>query len=86
MKSGTFGTIVSNVPVAFNNVDQPTKFKNMIEQYQSIDLTLIQHQAHLCLSTVLNPIDLILDLVVTPWIACILDPGTNDNDNKIFYS
>ena len=33
----------------------------------------------------MNPIDLILNPLVTSWIACILDQDNYDHNNKIFY-
>ena len=85
-KSHAFGTIISNVPTAFNNAGQPTQFKNIIQQYQTIDLIAIKCQAHSYWSTVLDQNDAIANASVNSWIAPSLDPGANDDDKKVSYS
>ena len=81
-KEATFGGIVSGVPIEFDAQGNPTKHANMVSEYSTIDIKILQRNAIKRFRTALNAGDPIPD---PPFQKRDLDPANSNADKETFY-
>ena len=82
-----FGPCVTHVPIEFDATGNPTKYASIIDQYQSLNLQDIQHEAYKQFGTAINVGDPIPASSATNlWTERASDPALNDSDKEIFYN
>ena len=80
----SLGPAVTHVPVEWNPDGTIRTYKNVIDQYHSIDLRHMQVAAMKRYGVELN--NPVQDLIPpTPWAVRDINPSTSDDDKKIFY-
>lgn len=85
-KQIAFGPCVTKIPIEFDATGNPTKFGNIIDQYQSIKLEHVQRCAHKRYGTALAwnaPIPASSQNAL--WIQRDIDPANSDPDKDVFY-
>lgn len=82
-RSKALGTAATYLPVALDANGNPTVFKNIITQYQSIKLEDVQRKAHKHHSTQLAPN---APIPPQPWVALDIDPANELTHMDIFYN
>jgi hypothetical protein len=82
-KAQAFGPCVTHVPSEWDNTGRPLRFVNIIDQYQSIGVDILQRAAFERYSTPVAPTD---PIPPQPWNSRIIDPANNANDRSVFYS
>lgn len=86
-KSIVFGPCVTHVPIEFDATGNPTKYANIIDQYQSLKLEDIQREAHKRFGTAIRIGDPIPASSATNlWSERVIDPAQNNADKDIFYN
>ena len=85
-KAIAFGPCVTHVPVEYDAAGNPTKFANIIDQYQTIKLDDVIRAAHKRYGTPLNPGDPIpVATNSSLWLQRDIDPATVTTDRNTFY-
>jgi hypothetical protein len=82
-KAQAFGPCVTHVSSELDATGRPSRFVNIIDQYQSIGIDVVQQAAFERYSTPIASID---PIPPQPWNSRVLDPANNANDRSVFYS
>eukprot|EP00956_Cyclotella_meneghiniana_P028220 scaffold65021_cov87-Cyclotella_meneghiniana.AAC.7 len=76
-KASAFGPCVTHLPIEFDAAGNPTKFANIIDQYQGIPLSTVIRAAHKLYGTALSPTDPIPHATNSAlWTQRDIDPKT----------
>lgn len=82
-KAHALGTCVTRIEASWDAAGAPLTFVNLIDQYPTIDLSVMQRAAHKRYGHELAVAD---PIPPQPWSARVLNPAANDADRTIFYS
>ena len=82
-KTHALGTCFTRIETTWDATGAPLTFVNLIDQYPTIELEVMQRAAHKRYGTELAIADLIQP---QPWSARALNPAASDVDKTIFYS
>ena len=81
-RSVSLGPAVTHVPVAWNDDNEPTEFKNIITQYQTINIDAVLRAAHKRHGIPLASTD---PIPPAPWNAMEIDPAANAAHQTVFH-
>lgn len=81
-KAASFGSIATQVPVAFDNAGNATEYRSLITQYSSIDMDVLQRNAIKRFGTAIATTD---PIPAAPFTKRDLDPANNANNKTTFY-
>ena len=85
-KASSFGPCVTHLPIEFDAAGNPTKFANIIDQYQAIPLSAVIRAAHKRYGTPLSQADPIPAATNNAlWTQRDIDPKTQVTDRDTFY-
>ena len=82
-KSPALGKFVTRIPIKYNARRDTTECGNLLCEYGSISMNLLQREAHKFFS---NPVAADDHFPAAPFVVTTLDPANDDNNNKLFYS
>ena len=81
-RSPSFGTCINHIPCEWNATGQPTRHVNIVEQYQSVELEVLQRAAH---KRYANELQVGNPIPALPWNARTLDPANDPTDRVTFF-
>ena len=73
---------MTQIPITYDAVRDPTEWGNLLLEYGSLSMNLLQREAHKRFSNPVSTVDTLLAAVFT---VTTLDPANGDADKKIFY-
>ena len=75
--------VVTRIPITYDAGGDPTKWGNLLCEYGSISMNILQREYHRRFSKRFATVD---TLPVAPFTVTTLDPANVDDDKKLFYS
>ena len=82
-KAPALGKDVTQIPITYYAVRDPTKWGNLLCKYGSISMNILQQEFHKSFSNLVATVDV---LPTAPLVVRNLDLGNIDASKKLFYS
>ena len=82
-KAPELGKVVTRIPITYDAFGYPTEWRNLLCEYGSMSMNLLQREAH---KRFINMVATVDPLTLATFTVTNLDPANFDANKKLFYS